>query len=213
MQRKRYAGLLAAFLSIFVVACMAGCGTTKEPLDVTHLQIDEAGVVTHTMIEDFDTSVYDVAELQAMIQEEIAAYDNDFQGGNVSLVSATMSETESNKLIVTMQFSDVLAYSDFNAIDMFYGTVAEAGEKGYALEGLVFTDASDATKTVGFSELTETAGHILIVEENIPVELPYKVLYTSGNVELLDKYTVSGTEQPEGTGEGQTDGFYYVITK
>ena len=79
MQRKRYAGLLAAVLSIFVVACMAGCGTTKEPLDVTHLQIDEAGVVTHTMIEDFDTTVYDVAELQAMIQKEIADYDNEFQ--------------------------------------------------------------------------------------------------------------------------------------
>ncbi|MBO5165731.1 MAG: hypothetical protein J6B90_03900 [Lachnospiraceae bacterium] len=210
MQRKRYAGLLAAFLSIFVVACMAGCGTTKEPLDVTHLQIDEAGVITHTMIEDFDTSVYDVAELQAMIQEEIADYDNEFQAGNVSLVSAAMSETESNKLIVTMQFSDASAYSDFNDIDLFFGTVAEVGEKGYTLEDLVFTDASDATKTVGFSEL-DTSGHILIVEENIPVELPYKVLYTSGNVELLDKYTVSGTEQPEGT--GVANGFYYVITK
>lgn len=210
MERKRYAGLLAAFLSIFIVACMAGCGTTKEPLDVTHLQIDEAGVVTHTMIEDFDTSVYDVAELQAMIQEEIADYDNEFQAGNVSLVSAAMSETESNKLIVTMQFSDASAYSDFNDIDLFFGTVAEVGEKGYTLEDLVFTDASDATKTVGFSEL-DTSGHILIVEENIPVELPYKVLYTSGNVELLDKYTVSGTEQPEGT--GVANGFYYVITK
>ena len=210
MQRKRYAGLLAAFLSIFVVACMAGCGNTKEPLDVTHLQIDDAGVVTHTMIEDFDTSVYDVSELQAMIQEEIAGYDKEFRAGEVSLVSAAMSETESNKVIVTMQFADAFAYSDFNAINMFYGTVAEAGEKGYALEDLVFTDASDAAKTVGFAEL-ETSGHILIVEENIPVELPYKVLYTSGNVELLDKYTVSGTGQPEGTGEA--NGFYYVITK
>ena len=213
MQRRRYAGVFAAVLSIFVAVGLTGCGGTKEDLDVTNLQIDAEGMVTHTMIEDFDTSMYNVAELEAMIQEEIADYGNEFQKEAVSLTSAVMSETDTNKVIVVMQFADADAYSEFNGIELFFGTIAEAEEHGYELDQMVFTDVSDKTKTTTLSELSTDTGHILIMNEKIPVNLPYKVLYTSGNVQLLDKYTVSGTEQSEGTEAEQNDGWIYVITK
>lgn len=204
MQRKKCAGFVAA---VFMIVCMTGCAQNEEVLHVTNLRIEETGTVTHTMIEAFDTSVYDVTELQTMIQEEIAGYEKESGTGKVSLVSAEMSDTEPDKIVVSMEFSDTAAYCGFNETDMFFGTIAEAVEKGYALEKLIFTDVKDETKTYAGSELLTHTGHILIIRENMPVSLPYKILYTSGHAELLDKYTTAVPDTAE------TDGFYYVITK
>lgn len=212
MQKRRYTGLLAGILSVFVATGVSGCGSTKEPLDVTNLQIDESGVVVHTMIEDFNTSVYDLAGLETMISEEITAFENETgaEAGSITLVSSVMSETEANKLTVTMQFADAEAYAVFNGVETFYGTLSEAKAAGYDLDVLTFTDTSDEAKNVTLSEIEETA-HIFISNETIPARLSAKILYTSGNVELLDKYTVS-VPLTEDT-SGQTNGFYYVITK
>lgn len=215
MQKRRYAGMLAGILSVFVATGVSGCGSTKEPLNVTNLQIDDAGVVVHTIIEDFDTSVYSLSGLETMISEEITAYESETgaEAGSITLVSSVMSETEANKLTVTMQFADTEAYAVFNGVEAFYGTVAEAKEAGYDLEALHFADTSDEAKAVSLSEINNVdTTHIFISNENIPVSLPEKILYTSGNVELADKYTVNNIPQPEET-VGQTDGFMYVITK
>lgn len=213
MQKRRYTGLFAGILSVMIAAGVTGCGSTKEPLDVTNLQIDETGAVVHTMIEDFDTTVYDISGLESMIADEIAVYEaqTGSEKGSITLVSSVMSETEANKLTVTMQFVNAEAYAVFNDVNTFYGTVAEAKTAGYDLEVLTFTDTSDAAKTVKLSEISNADNaHIFISNEKIPVILPAKILYTSGNVELADKYTVSIPTQPEAV---ETVGFYYVITK
>ncbi len=211
MQKRRYTGLFAGILSVMIAAGVTGCGSTKEPLDVTNLQIEENGAVVHTIIEDFDTTVYDVAGLETMISEEITAYESENGAADsITLVSSVMSETEADKLTVTMQFADAKTYAGFNSVEAFYGTVAEAKEAGYDLEALSFTDTSDEGKAVSLAEIKDAdTMHVLISNEKIPVRLPEKILYTSGNVELADKYTVGNVLQSE----EQTDGFYYVITK
>ena len=214
MQKRRYAGLFAGILSVMIAAGVTGCGSTKEPLDVTNLQIEESGAVVHTIIEDFDTTVYDVAGLETMISEEITAYESENAAtDSITLVSSVMSETEANKLTVTMQFADVKTYAGFNNVETFYGTVTDAKEAGYDLEVLQFTDTADETKTVTLSEIKDADTlHVFISNEKIPVRLSKKILYTFGNVELFDKYTVSNLPDAEDT-TAETDGLYYVITK
>ncbi len=214
MQKRRYAGLFAGILSVMIAAGVTGCGSTKEPLDVTNLQIEESGAVVHTIIEDFDTTVYDVAGLETMISEEITAYESENAAtDSITLVSSVMSETEANKLTVTMQFADAKTYAGFNNVETFYGTVTEAKEAGYDLEALTFTDTSDDGKTVSLAEIKDADTlHVFISNEKIPVRLSKKILYTFGNVELFDKYTVSNLPDAEGT-TAETDGLYYVITK
>ena len=217
MQRKRYAGVIAAVFSVFCLALLAGCGETEGlRTDITNLQIDQTGLVTHVMVSDFDKDYYSVQKLQTMIQSEIAEYNEKFHHGEILLESAALSETDSGKVMVQMQFSDYSVYSDFNEAQLFYGTVAEAKEQGYELDVISFTSAENPEKKVTLSEITQTDGnHILITNQNMQFNLPYKVLYTTDDVEVKGSRTVM-VQKPDGeaeAGEWQAESWTYVITK
>ncbi|MGN1148061.1 MAG: hypothetical protein ACI4TB_06535 [Lachnospiraceae bacterium] len=214
MQGKRYARLPAAVFSVLCTILLAGCGTTKTDTDVTSLQIDKSGRITHTIVETFDKDFYTVDGLEAMIQEEINDYNASFQNGEVLLESAALSETEAEKIVVTMQYSAGDVYSDFNGVELFFGTVAAARAAGYDMN-VMLVDSTDASKTVKLTDLTGTdTNHILITNQNIQVGLPYKVLYVSEGVQLMDSKTVSIQLQNENEADSlKTDSLVYVITK
>lgn len=215
MRRKRYAGVVAAVFSVFCLGLFAGCGETEElRTDITNLQINQTGLVTHVMVSDFDKDYYSVQKLQTMIQSEIAEYNEKFHHGEILLESAALSETDSGKVIVQMQFSDYSVYSDFNETQLFYGTVAEAKEQGYELDMISFISADEADKAVTLSEITQTDGnHILITNQNMQFILPEKVLYTTDDVEITGSRTIIVQKPEEEAGEWQAESWTYVITK
>lgn len=207
MQGKRYAGIVAAVLSVLCLG-LSGCGVQKANYEVTNLQVDKDGRITHTIVESFDKDFYSVEGLTAMISEEIAELHAE---GKISLISAGIAENDVAKVVVVMQFAAGETYREYSGEEFFYGTVAAAKEAGYNLD-IILQDSADAAKTIKSADGMESH-HILITGESTEVNLPGKVLYYSEGVECIDSRTVRTTLPQEEDGNNQTMRLAYVITK
>ena len=204
MRKKRYAGMLAAvFFALLPAVLASGCGKSENGQETTGLRIEKNGGVTSCIVESFDKTYYSLEGLEAMIREEIAAYDPSGSGA-VTLQSAEVPEEETGKVIVTMKYASVEDYAKFNETVLFYGTVAQAQEAGYKFDEKLVS-VSDKTKTLAGTDLTAMADSpVLITGEALQVMLPAKVIYISDGAELVNSKCVNAVN---------TDGLTYVIMK
>lgn len=197
MLKMRYAGKLFVLLvGILLLGLLTACGQNDE-IQSTNLKIGKEGTVTSTIVEDFDKDYYTVEGLEAMIQEEISAY-NAGKADAISLISVEVQDNMENKIIVNMKFASAEDYANFNKEDFFYGTVSQAIEAGYEIPQKLYS-ASDMTKTIRKEEINAMSGkHILIIAESTKVLLPQKAVYISEGVDLINhkEINVEYTDDP-----------------
>lgn len=194
MQGKRYAGIKAAIFSVLCpLLLLTGCGEGESSAQITNLQIDKNGKVTSNIVEDFGKDFYTVESLEAMMQEEINAYNLSHPDA-ILLKKAELSGTEEGKILVTMEYASCEDYMDFNGVELFYGTVTEAQAAGFDLN-VKLIGASKSTETVGQSDILGMKdARILIIRQSAQVSqvsLPGKVLYMTEGTGLVDSKTIS----------------------
>lgn len=180
MWTKKYFFLLMAVFLIFLM----GCGK-KGLNDVTETTVFVAknGHVTDAIVESFDKEYYNSAELQHMIDDELADYNesNDAKG----TLEVTKYEVEDDVVRAYIEFSNGEAYSDFNDVSFFFGTVKEAEKMGYSID-VTLRDVENGG-TIGKEELEELYKyHIVIISEPVQVMTYSKILYCGANVDLID---------------------------
>lgn len=203
----------------WTVACLSlcvmftGCGTGKDvnvPVTSNTLEITADGHLISYIVEDFDKDYYDINELKTMVDGEIAKYNE----SKVSLVSeagqmpitvdkVVMAEDGSQKAVVALNFANVDVYTDYMGMEAFYGTVAQAAEKGYVLDGMLKAVKNDES-LIGEALKKSQDKMILIIKDAVTVRAYDKIEYLSRNASI----TAEGFVNAETKGE-----LKYIIIK
>ncbi len=183
----------------WTVACLSlcamftGCGTGKNeyvPITSNTLEVTADGHLIAYIVEAFDKDYYDINELKTMVDEEIAKYNQ----AKASLVSEAgqmpitvdkviMAEDGSKKAVVALDFANAAVYTDYMGVEAFFGTVAQAAEKGYVLDGMLKAVKNDEP-FIGETLKKNQDKMILIIKDAVMVRTYDKVQFLSKNANI-----------------------------
>ena len=214
---QKFRGVFIGALLIYTAGlfCLAGCGVEEPDGQMTSLQIGKDGIVTSNIVEDFGKDIYTIDTLRAMLQEEIDDY-NISHPEAVSLQAAALSLEESGTVMVTLQYASCEDYTDFNGVELFYGTPEEAQAAGYSLNAEFLDTGGNAVNISAQEILAIKDAKILIIRQSAQVSrvsLPDKVLYMSEGTVLASSRIVE-LPGPEDKADIEWQGeLTYVITK
>lgn len=175
--KKRSAALLLAVLMV-----LPGCGGIEKAEEST-VTVNDKGIVTEALVEDFLSEEYDKNELETSVKELVDAYNK--QAGQEDVILKKL-QVEDGKARVLLQYETDETYRGFNQVDFFTGTVQQAKDEGYAFAG-DFTDAEG--KDISPEALPDKCldQQVIIIREPLCVLVPGKILYVSKNMEILGK--------------------------
>ncbi len=198
---RRHAKYLTTILilTVFMILSLCGCGEQEEiPVTEPTLEITAEGELIAYLVEDFDKEYYDLAELDAMVRQEVAEFvkeqalvtENGKQGMSVETVS--MAADGSAKVVVGLRFAGTDIYEMYFERGIFYGTVAEAQEAGYGLSAALVS-VKDGEIFTEESSKKHARRKILITEDPVIIRCPKEVLYIGTNTSLTEEGFVDGT--------------------
>ena len=193
---KRIEGIL--FSTCLLLFFLTGCGEVSLQ-DGTNLELQKDGGVMVTYIEEFPSDYYDLDELIRMNEEEVAAYNSKVGREAVEIIS---TESDGDKVTLSMHYRNVDDYGSMNGGAMFHGTVSQAQSAGYNLSG-TFTEikSGEIAAAMDWENLAE---HHLIVAKGpdadytASIHTYKKIVYATANVTVSDDgrmATVKGDQQ------------------
>ncbi len=209
MNNVKVKGVATVTLTMLALACFAGCG--EDTPDIAEMEdstiyLTKDGTVTAYLVEEFDRDYYDITELEQMIQLEIEDYLSQAHAGEetvpVQLVDIC-SPREKNGVVglgqettvaVCMEYASAEHYSAYNGCLLFFGTIKEALASGHSILADL-TDISGEKLLKKEEAQTMVEKHILILQEEMCVVVPYKVLYVSEGVEVEENTVIFDEEQ------------------
>ncbi len=196
----------------WTVACLSlcamftGCGTDKNvyvPITSNTLEVTAEGHLIAYIVEDFDKDYYDINELKTMVDEEIAAYNQAkanlvSEAGQVPITvdKVMMAEDGSKKVVVALSCANAAVYSDYMGAEVFYGTVAQAAEKGYVLDGMLKSVKND-DPFIGETLKKNQDKNILIIKDAVMVRTYNKVAFLSKNASITQEGFVNAQTKDE----------------
>ena len=181
--------IMKALLPILILSiALTGCGASA---DSSSLVLNKKGVITQTIVEEWDQEQYDKKELQEQIETEIKAYDQKIELNSI--------RTKETKVTVKMTYQDLASYAEYNQVILFQGTVAQCQAAGYLLEGEFKTadgEAVDRTQVLNAGD----ACTVLVFQEPLSVKLPGRILYCSNSLEIISGKEVKASLEENSTG-------------
>lgn len=173
---------IAVILAVLCAASLTGCGSAKDA-DITTIAVSKDGSLTNTIVEEFEKEYYDTEDLKEYTLDAVAAYN---ASGADRDVSVSKVEEKDGVVVLQMKYPNAENYAGFNGKVFFAGTIAEAYESGMELD-VTLQDVSDKEKTVGKSEILQMGEKkIVIVQEDVALEVPGKILYASDGTEIME---------------------------
>jgi hypothetical protein len=184
---KKCTAILAALA--LSVGLLSGCGDTYEATEST-VFVEKDGTILSTDIEAFDPSSYDESGLQTYVEETIREYTEEHGKDSVKLKDLSFAD---GKATLSIEYASVKDYSEFNEIEMFTGSVAEALAAGYTFDGEYYEFQNGNQSLCDASAFLNTDGYkVVIIKANTDVHVSGKIKYASvTNVALLDNSTVA----------------------
>ena len=185
------------FISVCLLCfCLFLAGCSEQVPEENTIAVDKKGVVTYTVVEDFEKDFYDAEELQGDIEKEIADYNQKFGSDPLTLKSFGAEE---GKAVMQLQFAEARYYEEyyreFAGAELFVGTIGDAGKAGYHLEGELL--GADGSLT-DWSQIKEPEKlKVLITNEALQVQVPGDIQYVSpsGSVTILGKKEAAVSEE------------------
>ncbi len=171
---------LTIIVTLFLLLFTA-CGRKEEEAEQSTVIVSDKKI-EEIIIGDFGSEYYNVTELQEQIQGWIEQYTG-LQGTGEKVVLKGC-ETRGGFAVIHMEYATPADYKNFNGKEFFHGTVAQAYEAGYSMDGHLI----DITKkeTMSRNEILEQGGcHIVILEDPLLVRTEGKILAVSENVEVV----------------------------
>lgn len=191
-KRKRIEGILLiciCLLSLFLIGC-----SKPELQDGVNFIFEKNGGVTVSIHSDFPVDYYDLSEFNKMNQEEVEAYNKKAGETAVEIIS---SETDGQKIFLTMHYKQLSDYCEMNQIEMFCGTVAEAVSKGYSLDGS-YKKGSNFTEKQKLTQEDLKNYHVIIANDPVTIHTYKKIVFISENVTVSDNKkmaTITGDDR------------------
>lgn len=202
MKRNRRFAALVCLLAVV----LAGCGQTDGRVEVesTTISVDRNGGMTYYLTGEFDRDYYSLSELSAMAMDEVDAFNKsagEKQSVTVDKVE-TLQENES-KVLIVYRFDGYASFNAFNKGSFFYGTVAEAFDRGYVREIRMKSVGDQSLKT---EEQLKQEGtkKLIVTDEKAVIYCPAKVTYISEGAVLNEDGSVDASA---------ADGTVYILMK
>lgn len=204
-------------LLVLAVACgLVGCGQDKKMPDVCSVSINKEGGIAHQIVGSFDQKYYEMAGLEALAADRVEEYCKDNGADSVALESV---EEKDGKVLICFNYASDQDYSDFNHRELFVGTLSEAGDRGYELEGIAFISADGKPMEIGYMEDHEKTKIVIIgtkASEELVVNTYGKVLYINQSAMSDLDVSFSGKKgvhitHPAGEGTGESVLSYIVF--
>lgn len=178
-----------ALAMVLCIGILSGCGTNYNAEKST-VYVQKNGKIVSTDVEEFDTSVYDESALKSYIDDAIDSYTSENGSGKVKLQSLSV---EDNKATLIIEYASADDYTNFNGVQLFTGTIAEALAAGYTFDGDFASISDDKAVVCDASEFKNQDGFkVCIIKANTNLTVAGDIRYASvENVSLVDKKTIS----------------------
>ncbi|MCR4923502.1 MAG: hypothetical protein K5931_05780 [Lachnospiraceae bacterium] len=187
-------GISALILLLFSLSFLTACSTNKD-FNETTISINKKGNIESYIYESFDKGYYNVGELQSVLDDEIAAYNEKTgEKDRVKLKSLSVEDQVAKAVFIYKSYED---YSSFNNVDFFYGTIEEAKKAGYSISAAM-KSIEDGSSISGEEALAMTDKMVIVISEPVLVESSSDIGYVTANVENLDKRHVRMSSDSSG---------------
>ena len=170
---------IAPIIALSVAICGCGSDDSRE----TRITIDKDGVITSTIYDDFLEDYYDVSELENMATNEMSYYNSEYDSPRITLSDS--KAIDDGEVMLSMRFESSVDYSHFNQVTLFFGTVTEAKENGFAISDNLVDSNGIRLSVDEFANLQDR--HIIITSEKTKIVSPYNIEYYTRNVKIKDK--------------------------
>lgn len=161
---------------------LTACGSSNKNYDITTVYIGKNQEVSEYIVENFDKSYYNTEELKQNMEQTIQEYNKKNGASDLVVLDQYEFSDDSTKLNVKIKYKRAKDYGSIHNSEFFVGTVLEAREAGYDLEGLHAAETHSAKTPVPLDQMTEEM--VVICEEEMDVEVKGDILYISDNVSL-----------------------------
>ena len=204
MRGRRKAGAILCSILCLAMLLLGGCGQTEVPdtLSVPAISVTNKGKVTAYLIEDFDKDYYDLAELQALVTEELAEFNSSHKTAEgqdtVKMISLTEATDGSQTVKLVLEFRNIASYTEYTGMELFYGTVTQAYEAGCDLDKEL-TSVKDGSTIDKMGIYEHGNKYILIAREKVRIYGPGKALYISTGAALNDDGSVDPSDTEDST--------------
>ncbi|MCR4744399.1 MAG: hypothetical protein K5894_04120 [Lachnospiraceae bacterium] len=121
------------------------------------IKISKSGVIKETIYEDFDTEKYSEEELEKMVNDTIAEYNNDSEEKDAVKLSSL--KIKNGNAIMVMEYASPEVYTDFNNIPL---TISESDD-GTKLS--LNMDVSVITP----SKIKDSSGNVEITDSKVAI--------------------------------------------
>lgn len=189
------AGLAAAVL------LLGGCDQLQqekwEPQESAAISIDEDGVITEIIQEKLDAAYYDAAELQSMIDREVAEYNSQY---GADAVKVDTYEAAEGAVKLVMEYAAPEHYAAFNNVEFYYGSMLNAQMEGYLFDvsyKKVRGGVVQGSSVSGSEVIRNMADTVMVVRAPLEVKVPGEIRYTSTNADVLGDSVVNATGEQE----------------
>lgn len=184
-----------------MLGSLAGC--SKFEVSENTVRIAKDGSIQAAVIETLDKNYYNAEELKTMIDEAVADYNG---SGEEEPVSVESFETEEDKVSLYMDYASAKDYETFNQVTFYLADLQQAYDNNYVFpENFRKVEKGEMTGTVPKSELLTGLNYsVLIYSEEMDVEVPGTIVYTSTDVTVTGKKTATN-RKTDGQEETNTE--------
>ncbi|MBQ9436808.1 MAG: hypothetical protein IJU50_00575 [Lachnospiraceae bacterium] len=178
--------MTAIGFALIFMFILGSCGKSSLP-DITTISISKEGKVTHTIVEDFPEGEYDSKQLKESLESQVTEYN-----AKTSEQAAKLQkfEVKDGKARVVLEYATPQDFCNMNdnspVFYYFYGTVAEAEQKGIVPEALLYKDGNIKGVSVNANGIRKyPERHFMVLMESAHVVLPQEILFCTANVKPL----------------------------
>lgn len=162
----------------------------------TRLEFTSKGAITETIVEDFDSSIYNADELEAMVSDEIVQYAT--ISGDEKLIKLKNIETEDQVAKVSIEYASPEDYRAFNNTDIYFGKVSDLIAKCILFDKNLVA-AVEGQENISADKISTLGKYkAIVVSQPCIVKAPKNVVYYSEGTSLVNKRCVSVPEDNEG---------------
>lgn len=176
---KKIAWLTACLC--FCAVILVGCGEAKLPdiIETPTVSFTKEGEVLVWLVGEFDKNYYELGGLNAMAAEEVAKYCS-AKGRNAAAVDEAQALHGGSKVVLPYRFDGWESCGEFLGNQIFFGTVAEAIQKGYDMDVVMRSVDGDVLLTE--TQLRQAGDRYLVITDMAAnIYCPRKVTHISNN--------------------------------
>jgi len=175
---------------ILCASLFSACGKDYSSANST-VYVLKNGKVVCVDVEDFDESVYSVADLQTYAEEKINLYNSENGKDAAKLQSVTC---ENSRVSMMIEYKTVEDFTKFTGVNLFVGSIAEALAAGYDFSGdfyQVGEEGSRDTSVSSASFVSDSSYKVAIIDSAYCVNVYGEIAFYSGKyTTMVDKSTL-----------------------